>query len=143
MRAVGRELHVRDARLRRHLHGGLGAVGNLLQRDRIDPGAGQAGRAVRTVRLRVHARAGEPVHRLRELRDRRVGPRLRERHDLFVRAEQRLRQRLGIEGVDDRLGRQHVLRCIGGRRHLRDHPRSAVKDDRRENDGGQDEGVQR
>ena len=42
MRTVGRELDVRDARLRRHFHCRLGAVGDLLQRDRVDAGARQA-----------------------------------------------------------------------------------------------------
>ena len=141
MRPVRRELDVRDARLCGHLHGGLGAVADLLQRNRVDAGAGKAGGAVWTVGLRIHAGASEPVHRLRELGDRRIGPRLGQRDHLLVRAEQRLRQRLGVERVDDRLRRQHVSGRVGCGGHLRLHPGPAVKENRRENQGEQDEDV--
>ena len=142
VRPVGRELHVRDARLGGHLHRRLGAVADFLQRDRVDAGPGKAGRAVRSVGAWIHARAGEPVHRLGELGDRRIGARLRQRDHLLVGAEQRLRQRLGVECVDDGLRRQDVPGRIGCGRHLRLHSWPAVKGHRHENHDEQDEDVQ-
>src|SRR5262249_14995718 len=52
--------------------------------------------------------------------------RFRDRDDQVIRAEQRLRQRLGVEGVDDVLRRQYVARRLGAGRNLhlrRDHRR--------------------
>ena len=47
------------------------------------------------------------------------GARLRQRHYLLVGAERRLRQELGVEDVDDRLRRQHILRRVRRGGHLR------------------------
>ena len=56
----GENFTLEIARLRRHRHRLLGAAVDLLQRDRVDAGARQPGRAMRTVGLRVDARAGQP-----------------------------------------------------------------------------------
>src|SRR5204863_4969454 len=101
--------------LRRPRDGQFRTVGDFLQRDRINASTRQPGRAVWAVGLRVDARAGQAQHRLRELRDGRIGPRLDQRELLFVRIDGDLWRRFSIEDIDDVLRRQQVfLRLLRG-----------------------------